>query len=182
MILIKILKNIKNNTLQTKKSINPQIINQSLKSLNFVKKQNKLKKIHKIKNLTCLKRIKQNPINYVLTLNISQTNTLINLSSPDGKPLISLSGGSINLKKRQKKLQPLALINLLKSLILIANFTKDKYIAIHFKNVKSYYESLVIDLLKKVILIKSIKSSNLQPHNGCRPKKLKKFKRRTKKS
>ena len=104
------------------------------------------------------------------------------MSNPNGKPLISLSGGSINLKKRQKKLQPLALINLLKSLILIANFTQDKSIAIHFKNVKSYYESLVIDLLKKIIFIKSIKSSNLQPHNGCRPKKLKKFKRRTKKS
>ena len=117
MILIKILKNIKNNTLQTKKSVNPQILNQSLKSLIFIKKDNKLKKIHKIKNLTCLKKIKQNPINYVLTLNISQTNTLINLSNPNGKPLISLSGGSINLKKRQKKLQPLALINLLKSLI-----------------------------------------------------------------
>jgi len=179
MILIKILKN---NRVKNKKFSNTKVFDQSLKSLVLIKKNNKLKEIHNIKNLTCSKKMKQNPISYILTLNISQTNTLINLSDTDGKPLISLSGGSINLKKRQKKLQPLALINLLKSLILMANFTHDNSIAIHFKNVKSYYESLVIDLLKKIIFIKSIKSSNLQPHNGCRPKKLKKFKRRTKKS
>ena len=121
------------------------------------------------------------PINYILTLSVSPTNTLINLSNSIGKPLISLSSGSINLKKRQKTLQPLAIINLLKSLILIANFKNNESLTIHFKNLKSYYESLVINLLKNVIFIKSVKSSNLQPHNGCRPKKLRRIKKRTKK-
>ena len=112
---------------------------------------------------------------------ISQTNTLVTLSNTEGKLLISLSSGCLNLKKRQKKLQPLALISLLKSLILIADFNSKESVTVHFKNVKSYYESLVINLLKDVIFIKSIKSYNLQPHNGCRPRKLKKIKRRTKK-
>ena len=172
MILIKIL---------TSKNIDSKNYKNSLKSLNLLKKQNKLKTISKIKNLDSSK-VKQNPINYILNLTITQTNTIINLSDSTGKLLISLSGGSLNLKKRQKKIQPLALVTLLKSLILTANFTPEKSIALHFKNVKSYYESLIIDLLKKVIFIKSIKSLNLQPHNGCRPKKLKKFKRRTKKT
>lgn len=171
MILIKILK-ITNN----KKNLN-----KSLKSFNILKKQNNLKNIQILKNSLTLKKIKQNPLTYVITLTISQTNTLLNLSDTHGKLLISLSGGSINLKKRQKKLQPLALINLFKSLILMANFKPNQSVVIHFKNVKSYYESLVINLLKKVIFIKSIKSLNLQPHNGCRPKKLKKIKIRTKK-
>ena len=172
MILIKILKSTNDKNFFSK----------SLTSLNLIKKKVKFKHIHNLKKSSRFQTLKQNPLNYILTLSISQTNTLINLSNTEGKLLISLSSGCLNLKKRQKKLQPLALINLLKSLILIADFKKRKSVTIHFKNVKSYYESLVINLLKDVIFIKAIKSSNLQPHNGCRPKKLKKIKRRTKKS
>lgn len=170
MILIKILK----------KKVDKDPYNRSLKSFNLVKKK-KLKSIYKIKNSICFTNVKHYPINYILTLSVSPTNTLINLSNSIGKPLISLSSGSINLKKRQKTLQPLAIINLLKSLILIANFKNNESLTIHFKNLKSYYESLVINLLKNVIFIKSVKSSNLQPHNGCRPKKLRRIKKRTKK-
>ena len=172
MILIKIL--------DKKLNINKNLTD-SLKSFYLLKKHNKLKYIYNIKNLQCFKNTKQSPVNYILTLSISQTNTLVNLSNTKGKPFVSLSGGNINLKKRQKKLQPLALINLLKSLILLTDFKQNESITIHFKNIKPYYESLVINLLKKIIFIKSIKSSNLQPHNGCRPKKIKKIKRRTKK-
>ena len=124
----------------------------------------------------------QNPINYILNIKVSKTNTLINLSNIKGDPLLSFSGGSINLKKKQKKLQPLALVNLLKSLILKAGFINNKTIALHFQNIKPYYESLIVNLLKKVVFIKLMKSSNLQPHNGCRPKKIKRFKKRTKRS
>ena len=171
MILIKILK----------EKPNTSFFDESLTSLNLIKKATKSKHIYKVKNPTNFKSFKQNPLNYILTLIVSQTNTLVTLSNTEGKLLISLSSGCLNLKKRQKKLQPLALISLLKSLILIADFNSKKSVTIHFKNVKSYYESLVINLLKDVIFIKSIKSYNLQPHNGCRPRKLKKIKRRTKK-
>ena len=172
MILIK--------TLKKKPSIH--FFDKSLTSLNLIKKTTKSKYVSEIKNTTYFKNLKQNPLNYVLTLVISRTNTLVTLSNTEGKLLISLSSGCLNLKKRQKKLQPLALISLLKALILIANFKDNESVTIHFKNVKSYYESLVINLLKDIMFIKSIKSYNLQPHNGCRPKKLKKIKRRTKKN
>merc|ERR1712115_84496 len=171
MILIKILKN--NN--------DKNFFDKSLTSLNLIKRKVKIKQIYNLKRETNFQKLKQNPLSYILTLSISQTNTLINLSNTEGKLLISLSSGCLNLKKRQKKLQPLALISLLKSLILIADFNSKESVTVHFRNVKSYYESLVINLLKDVIFIKSIKSYNLQPHNGCRPRKLKKIKRRTKK-
>merc|ERR1712115_370203 len=157
MILIKILKN--NN--------DKNFFDKSLTSLNLIKRKVKIKQIYNLKRETNFQKLKQNPLSYILTLSISQTNTLINLSNTEGKLLISLSSGCLNLKKRQKKLQPLALINLLKSLILIADFKSKKSVTLHFRNVKSYYESLVINLLKDVIFIQSIKSSNLQPHNGC---------------
>ena len=70
-------------------------------------------------------------------------------------------------------------MTILKHLILKANFLYNKIVVIHFKNAKIYYESLVIKLLSNILFIKSIKSYNLSPHNGCRPKKLKRFKQRT---
>jgi ribosomal protein S11 len=97
-----------------------------------------------------------------------------------GNPKISLSAGLINLTKRQKKTQPMALINIFKILLLKARFLKDNPIALHFKNTKPYYESLIIRVLKDKLYIKSIQSYNLSPHNGCRPKKIKRIKRRTK--
>ena len=54
-------------------------------------------------------------------------------------------------------------------------------VALHFKNVKTYYESFLINLIKKKVFIKAIRSYNLQAHNGCRLKKLSRFKRRTRK-
>ena len=154
----------------------------TLKVLNDVKKNKKYKLINTIQNNLQDNSNLQNPINYILNIKVSKTNTLINLSNIKGDPLLSFSGGSINLKKKQKKLQPLALVNLLKSLILKAGFINNKTIALHFQNIKPYYESLIVNLLKKVVFIKLMKSSNLQPHNGCRPKKIKRFKKRTKRS
>lgn len=154
----------------------------TLTILNNIKRDKKYKVINKIQSKLQNNNNLQNPINYILNIKVSKTNTLLNLSNIKGDPLLSFSGGSINLKKKQKKLQPLALINLLKSLILKAGFINNKTIALHFQNVKPYYESLIVNLLKKIVFIKLMKSSNLQPHNGCRPKKIKRFKKRTKRS
>lgn len=175
MVLTKILNKLTTNRpkRQAKKT---------LKILNNIKRDKKYKLINKIQSNLQNNNSLQNPINYILNVKVSKTNTLLNLSNIKGDPLLSFSGGSINLKKKQKRLQPLALINLLKSLILKAGFINNKTIALHFQNVKPYYESLIVNLLKKIVFIKLIKSSNLQPHNGCRPKKIKRFKKRTKRS
>jgi len=123
--------------------------------------------------------VKQVLTNYIISIHTSQTNTLVSVTDIKGKVIISLSSGSLKLKKKQKKTQPLAIMTILKHLLLKANFLHNKIIVIHFKNVKTYYESLIIKLLSNILFIKSIKSYNLSPHNGCRPKKLKRFKQRT---
>jgi small subunit ribosomal protein S11 len=131
--------------------------------------------------LTTLKtKVKENVISYIININLSPTNTIISVTDIKGNPKISLSAGLINLTKRQKKTQPMALINIFKILLLKARFLKDNPIALHFKNTKPYYESLIIRVLKDKLYIKSIQSYNLSPHNGCRPKKIKRIKRRTK--
>ena len=97
-----------------------------------------------------------------------------------GNVKLSFSAGSINLKKRQKKLQPLALVSLFKTLMLKTKFLKGKGIGLHLKNTKTYYELLILKLIKQNFFLNFVRSYNNSPHNGCRPKKLKRFKRRTK--
>lgn len=166
MILTKIIKNNYSKIVHINKILNNII--KDLKETNFLKPKT-------------LKKKKQTLINYVVNIQTSQTNTIINITNIKGNSILSVTAGSLNFNKKQKKTQPLALLNILKKILLKSNFLNDKIIAIHFKNVKIYYESLVIRMLQKLLFIKSIKSYNLSPHNGCRPKKIKRFKKRTKK-
>lgn len=167
------------------------VLIKTLKVLPYINTKNKqikktLKNLKSIKSITKLQsnekksQVLENSVNYVLNITFSSTNTLLNLANIKGQTLIFLSSGYINLKKKQKKTQPSAVINLLKTLILKSYFLHNQTVALHFKNVKPYYEHLIIKLLKKIVFLKIMKSSNLQPHNGCRPKKLKRFKQRTK--
>ena len=179
MILIKILKKLPNNNLSSFKKLK---LKNTLQILRHIKHSELTKRLNEIKHETKEENVNISPIAYIINVCTSKTNTLINLSDSKGQTLIHNSGGSINLKKRQKRIQPLALLSLLKTFLLKSTFIYGKNVALHFKNVKPYYESLVLRSLKKLVFIKSIKSSNLQPHNGCRPKKIKRFKRRTKRS
>ena len=177
MILIKILKKLckPKTTVSTNRKLR-----KTLQILRSIKNNEQTKYLNQIRNIKIKNTVTLNPIAYILNISTSRTNTLINLTDSKGQTLIANSGGSINLKKKQKRVQPLALLSLLKDFLLKSTFMHNQTIAVHFKNVKPYYESLVIKSLKKLVFIKSIKSSNLQPHNGCRPKKIKRFKRRTK--
>ena len=144
---------------------------------NFAKKKQNFNNLNT--NKVLLTPTKQVLANYILNIQTSQTNTLISVTDIKGKTIISLSSGSLKLKKKQKKTQPLAIMTILKHLMLKANFLHNKIVVIHFKNVRIYYESLIIKILSNILFIKSIKSYNLSPHNGCRLKKLKRFKQRT---
>jgi ribosomal protein S11 len=139
-------------------------------------------KFEQNKNSVFLKQnlFKENLVSYIININLSPTNTLVNVTDINGNPKISFSAGLVKLTKKQKKAQPMALINIFKVLLLKAKFLENKPVALHFKNTKIFYESLIIKMLKERLFIKSVHSHNLSPHNGCRPKKLKRIKRRTK--
>lgn len=124
--------------------------------------------------------LKHNSVNYIINITLSPTNTFVNILSVEGKPIMAFSSGSVKLTKRQKKVQPLALLSLLKLVFVKAKFLNNQPVSLHFKNVKSFYESMLIKLLKTKVLIKSINSYDMTPHNGCRPKKIRRVKRRTK--
>ena len=125
-------------------------------------------------------KLDQNLISYVINVVLSPTNTFINVVDLKGNVLVSISAGSLNLTKFQKKAQPMALLILFKELFNKAGYLKDVPVALHFKNVRRFHESFFINILKTKLYIKSFQSYNLTPHNGCRPKKIKKIKVRTK--
>lgn len=126
------------------------------------------------------KNSQQNLINYIIKICLTQTNTIISVTDVFGNKIITLSSGSVGLTKRQKKQQPLAILQILKILLLKCKFLQNKIVILEFTNIKSKIEFLIIKMLKNLVFVKSIRSYNLRPHNGCRPKKLKRFKRRTK--
>merc|ERR1712241_817745 len=104
------------------------------------------------------------------TITLSKTNSILNISDVNGNVKISISSGFLNFKKYQKKHQPSALLNIFQLLFLKARFLQNKTVALHFKNVKRFYETFFITALKTKFFIKVFQSYNLIPHNGCRPK------------
>jgi ribosomal protein S11 len=132
-------------------------------------------------NVTVEKEYTNKLINYILIINTSLTNTIVTLSDTKGKLLKSFSSGHIPLLKgKQKTKQPDVLIMLLKMLINKTSDIQNKPIAIHFVNVKEYNETLAVNMLREKFFIQFMKSYNVSPHNGCRPKKLKRLKRKKK--
>ena len=178
MTLIKALKLIKKTRVsklnyiikQTKALVYTKIIKTPFQNKNKIYKNYYVKK-----NI-----LKQNLINYIIKINATRTNTFLNITDNKGNLKLSFSSGKLGLKKRQKIAQPNALIQLLKKVFLKAKFLKNKTIGLQFRNVKPFHELLILKMLKDKIFIKSLRSYNLQPHNGCRPRKLKRFKQRTK--
>lgn len=126
------------------------------------------------------KTSKQNLISYIINVNLSLTNTLINITDSKGNTKKSFSAGHVKLTKTQKRLQPLALAKIFKFLLMKSWFLKQNPVALHFKNVRRFHLETIIKWLNDKMFIQSVQTFNFLPHNGCRPKKLRRFKRRTK--
>jgi ribosomal protein S11 len=193
---------LKINKIQNKTVVN--IVNKilfNIKLLAFLKKKKKVKNlksilifllVKKIKNVyykdhlnrhQIIKKISQNKfsptqcVHYIININLTYTNTFINVTDIKGHVKLSYSGGSGFLKSKQKVKQPTAILTLLKQLVSTADFLTNSFLAIHFKNTKTYYEYYVIKLLKQKFFIKTVRSYNFRPHNGCRLKKIKRLKK-----
>ena len=122
----------------------------------------------------------ENVIRYVINIRFSPSNTIVNLTDIKGNTLITVSEKSVNFSKDSKRFQVMSAIKIFQNLLTKASFIKNKAVSINFKNTKRYQESFCIKMLQSKVFIKSIQSYNYIPHNGCRPKKLKRVKLRTK--
>ncbi len=121
----------------------------------------------------------QKLVSYVININLSATNTLINVNNIKGIPRYFYSAGMFNLQKKQKIRQPKAIIIILRALLLKSKIFKTKPVAVHFNNLFFNYQSYIFKKLKRKIFTKVIMSYIFDSHNGCRLKKEKRIKMRT---
>jgi len=113
----------------------------------------------------------QKLISYVININLSSTNTLINLNDIKGNPKFFYSAGMFNLQKNQKTRQPKAIITILRALLSKSKIFKTKPVAVHFNNLFFNHQSYIFKKLKQKIFIKLVTSYKYGSHNGCRLKK-----------
>ena len=122
---------------------------------------------------------KQKLISYIVSIKLLTTNTFVNVNNIKGNPKFFYSAGMLNLQKLQKTRQPKAAITLLRTLLLKSKSFKQKPVAVHFSNLFSNHQSYVFKKLSQKIFAKLAISNNSKPHNGCRLKKKKRIKIRT---
>jgi ribosomal protein S11 len=121
----------------------------------------------------------QKLVSHILNINLLPKNTLINVNNIKGNPKFFYSAGMLHIQKKQKFRQPKAVITILKALLLKLKISKAKPVAVHFNNVFFNYQSHIFNKLKSKIFAKLVQSRGNQPHNGCRLKKKKRIKIRT---
>jgi ribosomal protein S11 len=127
------------------------------------------------------------PILYIINISILKKNTTIQVMNTKGQlKLFCSASSSLKLSGKQKVMQPKVLITLLKHFLNRAlflknkNYNENKLIALHTKYLSRKFLKLVVRRLKKQVTIKTINYSNFFPHNGCRPKKLRRLKHKKK--
>jgi ribosomal protein S11 len=142
--------------------------NEKIKHLNLI---NKNTFSNKPKNL----------IKYIISINLLEKNTFVNVTDIKGKLRFFRSAGFVELKGKRKIKQPLALNSLINSLKSDAKFLYNQPIVLHLTNVNSFSYKYVLSKLEEKFFITYIRVFNLTPHNGCRPRKIKRGKKRSKK-
>lgn len=108
-----------------------------------------------------------------MNINLSLTNTFVNLNTIKGHPKFFYSAGMFSFQKKQKIKQPKAVITILKALLSKFKICKAKPAALHFNNLFYNQQSYILKRLKQKIFIKLVMSYNYSSHNGCRLKKKK---------
>ena len=160
-----------------------------VQQLNFLKKKlknkieflNLLKENKRTKNLSLTlkkNRILENSLKYIIGVSLSNTNTNFYITDIKGNIKYFSSAGFLNLNGNQKIRKPAVLIKLLRLIISKTKFIGNASIALHLKNFTEFYVYLILTLIKKYFVVKHVRVYNNKPHNGCRPRKLKRKKRR----
>lgn len=166
--------------ISTKKQYIKRLQNQS-SSINNIKQKN-----HKSLTPTLLQNQKtfknssiDNIVLYIIDITFSRSNTFLNVMDSSGKLKFFCSAGHLQYKGKNKKFRFTVFKSIFHILTTKLKFLKGKPVALHFKNV-GFNRFWILKKLKAKFFIKTVKSFNIFPHNGCRKRKIrrKKFKKR----
>ena len=109
-------------------------------------------------------------ISYIVVINSSKSNIMASIISIKGKVLVHLTSGKVGLKGASKT-KKFAMITILKKIIYSYPLLKNKPVAIKLKGLK-YNNKLILKKFSENFLLKAIIYENSIPHNGCRPRKI----------
>lgn len=142
------------------------------KNLRFILSQDINSKLLNFKSQTMIK--------YIIGISNYKSNTILYLTDVKGTVKFFCTSGSLGITRKQTKKKVAVVLKLLKILVLNNKFlSKTENIALHFKNFNKKLVSVISSfLITSYPNIKIIKINNNQPHNGCRPKKIKRKKRK----
>jgi ribosomal protein S11 len=107
---------------------------------------------------------------YTINIYLSSSNINFNITDRTGNLKLYYTAGLLGFKGSQKT-KKFTLISILKKILSRITFLKNKSVLLRFKGIKNN-QKLIIKKLKEKVLIKAIIYHNLLPHNGCRPKKI----------
>ena len=117
------------------------------------------------------KPIKIKPlVSYIININLSTSNTIISITDKKGNLKGYYTSGTLGFKGSQKT-KKYTLITLLKNFLYNFNYINNKSVVINFRGIVKD-QKLFIKKLKEKVSIKAIIYNNSLPHNGCRPKKI----------
>lgn len=157
------------------------LLNVLKNDINMIEQQKKPeKKLNKI--LASKIKVKQSNswwagVSFILLVSFSQTNTRVTLLSSNGSLVFSQSSGGAGLEGKQKTNRKLSLKKLFFSLqdSLKKSIGYKTPIALHLKNVGGELK-YITKIAEKLFFIRSIKSYDNVPFNGCRKKKIRRKK------
>jgi len=155
-------------------------LNSQIDELKSIREKNykNLNSVFYSKNLKIFPE-KSSLVMYIISISFLKTNITLQVMDITGKLKFFCSAGSVNLKSKQKRAQLLVLTRLISFLMAKVKFLKNRPIALHLKNVGNT-KFLLIKKLKHKFFIKIIKVFEIFPHNGCRKKKLRRKRIRSK--
>jgi ribosomal protein S11 len=148
--------------------------------LKQIDEKNQIKRFSLVHNYFFFLKPK-NLIKYIISINLLEKNTFFNVTDIKGNLKFFRSAGFVELKGKRKIKQPLALNNLIDSLKNEAIFLYNKPVAVHLTNVNFFSFKYVVSKLEEKFFITFIRVFDSKPHNGCRPRKIKRGKKRRKK-
>jgi len=172
----------KKNEIKKKKNLlihiyNNKVLNQKLKEKKTIindfsntKKSIQKKRFH---NLNILETLK-----YIVGVSFLKKNTIIYITSSCGQLKYQCSAGFLKLNKKQKIKIPFVLIKLTKTLLNKMPYLNRIPIALHLNNIPKPLQFFFEAIFKTQFFIIQLSSFKSFPHNGCRPKKLKRKKKK----
>jgi len=138
--------------------------NPTLKSSNF--------ELEYIKNIQyTISNLNVKPLTtYILNIHVSNSNIILSVTDKNGNLISYYTAGKLGFKGSQKT-KKYTLITILKNFIYNLNYLNNTTVIVKFKGI-TRNQNLIVKKLKEKLFIKAIIYNNLLPHNGCRPKKI----------